>query len=76
MCINANASLSTFIFSIIGSIILIFFGNKKYHKENLLTGLLFIYVAFMQIFEYFMWIDLDDKKGYNKIATILAPLFN
>jgi len=76
MCINANASISTFIFSIISCFILIYFGNKKYQKENLITGIVFIYVAFMQIFEYFMWIDLDNKKGYNEISTILASFFN
>lgn len=76
MCINANTSLSTFVFSIIGSLVLIFLGNKKYKKENLLFGILFIYVALMQILEYFMWIDLNGKKGTNKIATSLGPFFN
>jgi hypothetical protein len=76
MCINANASISTFIFSIVSSFILIYFGNKKYQKENLTAGLSFIYVAFMQIYEYFFWIDLDNKKGYNKISTLFASFFN
>ena len=76
MCINSNTSISTFIFSLLSSIVLIFAGNKKYHKENLIAGILFIYVAIMQILEYFMWIDLENKKGYNKIATILGPFFN
>jgi len=76
MCISAKASIFTFIFSIISSIILIFYGNKKFKKENLIVGLLMIYVAFMQIFEYFMWIDLNNKKGYNKISSQLAALFN
>jgi hypothetical protein len=35
-----------------------------------------MYVALMQILEYFMWSDLDNKKGYNKIATSLGPFFN
>jgi hypothetical protein len=76
MCINANTSLSTFVFSIIGSLVLIFLGNKKYKKENLLTGITFMYVALMQILEYFMWIDLNGKKGTNKIATTLGPFLN
>jgi hypothetical protein len=76
MCINANTSLSTFVFSIIGSLVLIFLGNKKYKKENLLFGIAFMYIALMQILEYFMWIDLDGKKGTNKIATSLGPFLN
>jgi len=76
MCINANASLFSFIFSIITSIILIFYGNKKYYKENIATGLFLIYVGFMQLFEYLMWIDIDNKKSYNKIGTIFGSIFN
>jgi hypothetical protein len=76
MCINANTSVSTFIFSIIGSSVLIFLGNKKYKKENLLIGITFMYVALMQILEYFMWIDLNGKKGTNKIATSFGPFLN
>lgn len=76
MCISSRASIFTFLFSIISSIILIFYGNKKYKKENLITGIIIIYVAFMQIFEYFMWIDINNKKGYNKIASQFGAFFN
>ena len=76
MCVNANTSLFSFIFSIITSIILIFYGNKKYYKENIATGLFLIYVGFMQLFEYLMWIDIDNKKSYNKIGTIFGSIFN
>ena len=76
MCISSKASIFTFIFSIISSIILIFYGNTKFKDENLISGLLMIYVAFMQIFDYFIWIDLNNEKGYNKIASQLAAFFN
>lgn len=76
MCISSKASIFTFIFSIISSIILIFYGNKKFKDENLISGLLMIYIAFMQIFDYFIWIYLNNEKGYNKIASQLAAFFN
>lgn len=76
MCISSKASIFTFFFSIISSIILILFGNIKFKLENTIIGLVMIYVAFMQIFEYFIWIDLDNKKGYNKKASQLGALFN
>ena len=56
--------------------ILIFYGNKKYYKENIATGLFLIYVGFMQLFEYLIWIDIDNKKSYNKIGTIFGSIFN
>jgi hypothetical protein len=76
MCISANASIFTFIFSVCSSIILILYGNKKYKKENLVIGLIMIYVALMQISEYFMWIDKNNKKGYNKLASQFGAFFN
>lgn len=76
MCVSSNASLFTFIFSIISSFILIFYGNTKYYKENLVTGIMFIYVSFMQIVDYFIWNDLDNKKNYNKMATISGAFLN
>ena len=30
----------------------------------------------MQLIDFLFWIDLDNKKGINKITTILAPLIN
>lgn len=76
MCVSSNASLFTFIFSIISSFILIYYGNKKYSKENLATGLIFIYVSLMQMVDYFIWNDLDNKKNYNKSSTIFGAFLN
>lgn len=76
MCVNANTSIFSFIFSIVSSIILILYGNKKYYKENIATGLFLIYVGFMQLFEYLMWIDIDNKKKYNRLGTIFGSIFN
>ena len=74
MCVNAEVSLSSFIIGVISSICLIYYGNKKFQKENLSVGIFFIYISFIQLLEYFIWIDLDNKKGLNKIISIIFPV--
>jgi Na+/melibiose symporter-like transporter len=74
MCVNAEVSLSSFIIGVISSICLIYYGNKKFQKENLSVGIFFIYVSMIQLLEYFIWIDLDNKKGLNKIISIIFPV--
>ena len=75
MCISAETSITTFVVSLIGSTSLIYYGNPKYKKENLIVGIFFMYVVFMQLLEYMMWIDLDNKRGWNQIASIVSPIF-
>jgi hypothetical protein len=75
MCISAETSISTFVFSILSSVALIYYGNPKYKSENLVVGIFFIYVVFMQLLEYMIWIDLDNDRGLNKIASTIAPIF-
>ena len=41
MCFNYKISLLTFIIGIISSLCLIIYGNKKYYKENIVTGIFF-----------------------------------
>ena len=76
MCFSSDSSLFTFITGIISSILLFYYGNKKYNKENLSFGLFFIYVSFMQLFDYLFWNDLDNKKKINEKVTLIAPIFN
>jgi hypothetical protein len=76
MCFSSDSSLFTFITGIISSLLLIYYGNKKYNKENLSFGLFFIYVSFMQLFDYLFWNDLDNKKKINEKITLIAPIFN
>ena len=76
MCFNAKTSLFTFLTGIISSILLIYYGNKKYKTENTVFGLFFIFISFMQFFDLMFWTDLKNKKNINKIATSIAPLFN
>jgi hypothetical protein len=75
MCFSEKSSLYTFIIGVVGSILLIFYGNKKYSKENLIVGLYFIFISFMQFFDYLIWSDLDNKKGLNHFSTLISPLF-
>ena len=76
MCFNAKTSLFTFLTGVVSSIVLIYYGNKKYKTENTVFGLFFIFISFMQFFDLLFWIDLDNEKNINKIATTIAPLFN
>ena len=39
MCISKNASITSFTIGIIGSILLYYFGNKKYNNENKIYSL-------------------------------------
>jgi hypothetical protein len=76
MCFNAKTSITTFLIGLIGSLGLIYYGNKKYIKENVVTGIFFIFIAFIQLMDFLFWIDIKNKMGINKIVTILGPIFN
>ena len=76
MCISKNASIISFSIGIISSILLYYFGNKKYNNENKIYSLFLFYVIFMQLFDYIFWIDQDNKKNLNCIFSYIAPLFN
>jgi hypothetical protein len=54
--------------------IIIEYGDKELKKYNILFSLGIMYAVFMQLIDYFIWNDLDCKKGYNKIATQLGPI--
>jgi hypothetical protein len=75
MCISATVSLETFAISIISSIVLIYYGERRFTRENLVIGTFFIYVSFMQLLEFIMWSDIDGKKGWNQIATMITPIY-
>lgn len=75
MCISAIVSLATFAISIISSFVLIYYGQYRFARENLVIGTFFIYVAIMQLLEWVMWTDIDGKKGWNQIATMITPIY-
>ena len=69
MCWNAEISLNTFIFGCISAIIVYLLG---YFKINII--LIILSFTLMQLLEYFIWKDIDNKKRnelWSKIGLIL-----
>ena len=75
MCFSAEVSAFAFLFGAISSIILIYYGNPVYKSENTVFGILLIFIAGVQLIDFLVWIDLDNSKGINHIATLVAPLY-
>lgn len=67
MCVSAEFSINTFIFIIIG-IILLYFRNYKY--DHFLIPYL-IFVATIQLGEYFIWSDIDCKNNLNILGNLI-----
>ena len=76
MCFNWKVSLLTFFIGTASSILLIRYGNPKYKKENLVSGVFLIFIAMIQFMDFLFWIDIKNKWGINKITTILGPILN
>jgi hypothetical protein len=76
MCYTKEASIGAFVTSILSCLALYIYGNPKYKKENLNIIILFVFVSFMQLFDYMMYIDPNCTQGWNKLAGVLGPLFN
>jgi hypothetical protein len=74
MCFDARVSLNSLTIGISGGLALIYLGKEEYKQLNYIVGLFFILVAFMQLVDYFIWIDLDCTNNYNKIATYAGHL--
>ncbi len=76
MCFSDQASMFSFFIGVFSSLFLIIFGVKQLERENIVYGLLMLYVSFMQLFDYMIWIDQKGTLGLNRIASIVAPIFN
>lgn len=76
MCYNYKVSLGTFLLGTLFSILLIKKGNSIFWIENKVTGIFLLFISFIQFLEFIFWIDLKNVYGLNKLATIIAPLFN
>ena len=74
MCFNEPVSLGTFLLGLLFSIILMLYGNPKYKKENIVFGIMFIFISIVQLMEYFLWIDINNKYGINYLITLISPL--
>jgi|UniRef100_A0A6C0CWX7 hypothetical protein len=71
MCFSERASIVSFFFGIIGSLLLISLGGVN----NKIIGYYFIYISFMQIIDFLLWRHqvCDD---YNRIISFLGMLLN
>ena len=76
MCYNSTVSLVAFSTSMLFSILLIFYGNPIFEKENMVAGTFLMFVAGIQFMEFLFWVDIHNKIGINKVATIIGSLFN
>jgi hypothetical protein len=76
MCYTKKASIIGFSTGVISSLLLIAFGNKEYYKENILVGILFIFVSLMQYIDYLIWSDIECKNGNNALAGKLGYILN
>jgi len=77
MCWNQHVSLNTFLFSIF-VLLLIIYNNtftqyKIKHLNNPWMYLFFASFIFMQLIEFFIWRNIDDK-FYNNIFSTMAAL--
>lgn len=71
MCFSERASIVSFFFGIIGSLLLISLDSIN----NKIIGYYFIYISFMQIIDFLLWRHqvCDD---YNRMVSLLGMLLN
>lgn len=77
MCWNADVSLNTFLFSMF-MLALIFYNNTftKYKLKEFDSGWMYIFVSsfvFMQLVEFFIWRNIDNK-FYNNVFSIITTI--
>jgi len=68
--------MATFLIGLVGSLLLIKYGNPKYKTENSIFGIFLIFIAGIQLMDFLFWIDIKNKLGINHITTLIGPLFN
>ncbi len=71
---NAATSFSGILLGSITSILLMYYGNKKYDRENKSFGLMIILNLIVQVLELFIWFDIKNKYYLNHFANIIGPL--
>lgn len=74
MCWNKDVSINTFLFSIFVLILIIYNNNYTQYKidevNNIFAYIFLLSFILMQLIEYFLWQNLNDK-FYNKILLFL-----
>jgi len=68
MCHSAPISLVTFLFS---TTISIYLWKRNLINDRVLATWVFV-VSLIQLCEFFMWSDYDNKKGWNNLATKIS----
>ena len=68
MCWNSDVSLRTFIYALISFVIVVGF-----NRFSILIPLIALSVSFMQLYEYFIWKNIHNKKIIKNIS-ILGPI--
>jgi hypothetical protein len=61
---------------LVGSYVLILYGNPVYKKENTIYGIFFLFIASIQFMDFLFWIDLSNALGINYITSLIGPLLN
>jgi hypothetical protein len=69
MCWNAEVSLNTFIFAFVSLIIVVFL-----NKMDRIDILISLSISIMQLFEYFTWKNIHNKKIIYYLSLIAGPL--
>ena len=79
MCYTSDISVQAFCIGIISSLVCIFLNHTEKEKragidsDFKILGYFFIFVSFMQLFDWIFWTQSDD---INKITTKIACIFN
>jgi hypothetical protein len=72
MCFSAKASLAAFVIGLVGSILLASLGGRT----NISFGVFFIFISLIQLMDFAIWMDLGNKVGLNRVATMIGPILN
>jgi hypothetical protein len=77
MCWNADVSINTFIFGILALIFIYLSSYTKYKEYTFNNPFVYIFlleIIFMQLVEYFIWNNLNNKKNnfYSLLGSILV----
>jgi len=72
MCFSAKASLGSLLIGFVGSLLLVSLGDRT----NISFGVFFIFISLIQLMDFAIWSDLDNKIGLNRIATMIGPILN
>ena len=67
-------SFSGILLGAITSFLLMYYGNKKYDRENKSFGLMIILNLIVQVLELFIWFDIKNEYYLNHFANLIGPL--